>query len=62
MFQLKNSKLRVQFSKRYYRFQDTVSNGIIPDFYIKPNWETLKNGIDSNLQWIIEDIKQNQNK
>lgn len=62
MFQLKNSKLRVQFSKRYYRFQDTVSNGIIPDFYIKPNWETLKKGIDSNLQWIIEDIKQNENQ
>lgn len=61
-FQLPNSKLRIQFSKRYYRFQDTVSNGIHPDVHIKPNWETLKKGIDSNLQWILEDIKQNENQ
>ena len=60
MFQLKNSKLRVQFSKRYYRFQDTISNGIIPDVHIKPNWKTLNNKIDANIKWILDDIKQNE--
>ncbi|MCX2745443.1 S41 family peptidase [Mangrovivirga sp. M17] len=61
-FQLPNSKLQIQFSKRYYRFQDTVSNGIHPDVHIKPNWEKLKKGIDQNLQWILEDIKLNKEK
>lgn len=56
-FQLQNSKLTVQFSKRYYRFQDTVSSGIIPDVYIKPSWKQLKKGVDSNLQWILSDIE-----
>jgi len=60
MFQLQNSKLRVQFSKRYYRFQDTISKGIIPDVYIKPDWKTIKNKIDAPLKWILEDIKQNK--
>lgn len=59
-FQLPNSKLWVQFSKRYYRFQDTVSNGISPDVLIKPNWETHKKRIDSSLQWILKDIKLNE--
>jgi hypothetical protein len=62
MFQLKNSKLWVQFSKRYYRFQDSVSNGIIPDVHIKPNWNDLKNGIDLNILWILEDIKRNESQ
>jgi len=62
MFELQNSKLQVQFSKRYYRFQDTVSNGITPDVNIKPKWETLKKGIDSNLEWILHDIKQRENQ
>ncbi|WP_299801309.1 S41 family peptidase [uncultured Maribacter sp.] len=61
-FQLPNSKLRVQFSRRYYRFQDTVSKGILPDIYIKPNWEDFKKGIDSNLEWVLDDIKFNENK
>jgi hypothetical protein len=62
MFQLKNSKLWVQFSKRYYRFQDSVSNGIIPDVHIKPNWNDLKKGIDLNILWILEDIKRNESQ
>ena len=60
-FQLQNSGLRVQFSKRYYSFQDTISNGIYPDVHIKPNWESLKQGIDSSLLWILEDISQREN-
>ena len=61
-FQLQNSKLWVQFSKRYYRFQDTISNGIVPDVIIKPNWKMIKNKIDSNIEWILEDIKQIEKK
>ncbi len=61
-FQLPNSKLQVQYSKRYYRFQDTVSQGIFPDVYIKPNWEDFKKGIDSNLEWVLEDIRFKENK
>ncbi|WP_205410241.1 S41 family peptidase [Aquimarina longa] len=60
MFQLQNSKLQVQFSKRYYRFQDTISNGIIPDVHIKPSWKMLNNKIDANIKWVLEDIKQNE--
>lgn len=60
-FQLPNSKLQVQYSKRYYRFQDTVSQGIFPDVYIKPNWEDFKKGIDSNLEWVLEDIRFKEN-
>ncbi len=61
-FQLPNSKLQVQYSKRYYRFQDTVSQGILPDVYIKPNWQDFKKGIDSSLEWILNDIRFKKNK
>ncbi len=57
-FQLPHSKIWVQYSKRHYQFQDSVSNGILPDVPIQPTWDALKNKVDLDLTWILEDIKQ----
>ncbi|NME68007.1 S41 family peptidase [Flammeovirga aprica] len=58
-FPLPNSQLWVQFSKRRYQFQDSISNGIIPDVHIQPQWENWKNKVDAELNWILEDIRKN---
>ncbi|KXX66872.1 S41 family peptidase [Flammeovirga sp. SJP92] len=61
-FPLPNSQLWVQFSKRHYQFQDSVSEGILPDVHIQPKWENWKNKVDADLTWILEDIRKNNKR
>lgn len=56
-FTLPHSKLWVMYSKRHYRFQDTVSGGIVPDVHIKPQWKDYKAGNDAVMQWVLGDMR-----
>ena len=56
-FPLPHSQMWVQYSKRYYRFQDSISNGIIPDVHIKPKWSDYQQEHDEVLAWVLKDIR-----
>lgn len=56
--ELPNSKYRVGYSTRLYRFQDTATPGVQPDVLIKSDWHSAKSGKDQALRWIMNDIKQ----
>lgn len=57
-FTLPNSEMIVTYSKRLFRFQDKVTQGIQPDVLIKYDWESYSKGIDNMMEWIINDIKE----
>ena len=59
-FTLPNSGIVVTFSKRLFRFQDNVTQGVQPDVLIEYDWKSYSNGIDNMMQWIINDIKTKQ--
>lgn len=52
-FTLPNSRLRVSYSTRYYKFQDKDTPSLMPDKLIEPVWEFYTSGRDSALEWII---------
>jgi len=56
-FVLPNSKLTVTYSKRLFRFQDHVTQGVQPDVFITYNWESYAKGIDTMMEWVIQQIK-----
>jgi len=56
-FSLPHSQMWVQYSKRHYRFQDSISNGIIPDVHIKPKWSDYQQEHDEVLAWVLKDIR-----
>ena len=56
-FTLPSSGLVVTYSKRLFRFQDQVTQGVQPDVLIEYNWESYSKGIDNMLEWVIKDIK-----
>ena len=52
-FRLPNSKLTVGYSTRYYKFQETDSDAVMPDKLIEPDWVSYKEGRDPVLEWIL---------
>lgn len=59
-FKLPNSGWEVMHSKRLYRFQETPTEGVQPDIFIRPDLESLKQGRDPQLDWIMENIRANR--
>ncbi len=59
-FTLPNSKRYVQYSKRMYRFQNNITNGVIPDHHIINDWESYSTGSDKQLAYIISLIRKNK--
>lgn len=57
-FQLPNSGWVVMHSKRFYRFQETATQGAQPDVYLAPHLDSFLQGKDAQLEWILADIKQ----
>ena len=56
-FTLPNSGWVVMHSKRLYRFQEISTEGVEPDIFIAPELESLKQGKDLQLEWIIKSIR-----
>ena len=56
-FTLPNSGMIVTYSKRLFRFQDRVTQGIQPDVLIEYDWKSYSKGIDNMMEWVINDIK-----
>ena len=56
-FTLPNSGMIITFSKRLFRFQDKVTQGVQPDVLIEYDWNRYSKGIDNMMEWVINDIK-----
>ena len=56
-FTLPNSGMIVTYSKRLFRFQDKITQGVQPDVLIEYDWESYSKGIDNMMEWIINDIR-----
>lgn len=54
VFVLPYSKLRISFSKRLFRLQETVTKGVLPDVQIEQSWEDYVRGKDTVLDKVIE--------
>lgn len=61
-FSLPNSGWKVQYSKRFYRFQDNESEGVTPDIPISMKWDMYSSGKDNQLDWILNNIQSRKNK
>ena len=64
-FRLPNSKLRVSFGIKYLKTNcsvETFGRGIMPDVEIIPTLEDRINQRDPELEWILNDIKNQNNK
>jgi hypothetical protein len=57
-FKLPNSGMTVTYSKRLFRFQEKVTQGIQPDVFIAYDWQSYSKGIDNMMQWVINDIRK----
>jgi hypothetical protein len=55
-FVLPNSGWKVMYSKRYYLFQESSSEGVQPDVLLAPDWQQFRAGTDNQLQWILNKI------
>ncbi len=56
-FTLPNSGMIVTYSKRLFRFQDKVTQGVQPDVPIEYDWKSYAKGIDNMMEWVINDIR-----
>ncbi len=56
-FVLPNSKLRITYSKRLFRLQETSTNGVVPDILVKPEWNAYAKGVDNVLEEVINRLK-----
>lgn len=56
-FTLPNSGLVVTFSKRLFRLQDNITQGVQPDVLIEYDWKSYSKGIDNMINWVINDIR-----
>ena len=56
-FTLPNSGMIVTYSKRLFRFQDKVTQGVQPDVLIEYDWKSYSKGIDNMMEWVIDDIR-----
>jgi hypothetical protein len=50
---LPNSRLKVSYSTRLYKFQEKDSPALMPDKLIEPVWELYTAGKDAALEWIL---------
>jgi hypothetical protein len=57
-FELPNSKLVITYSKRHFKLSETVTEGIQPEVNIYPTWKDINNNIDTELTWIVNDLKK----
>lgn len=57
-FTLPNSGRVITYSKRLFRFQEQVTQGVQPDVLIKYDWENYSRGIDNMMEWIINDLRE----
>lgn len=57
-FALPNSKLRITYSKRLFRLQEMITEGVQPDRLIKYDWESYSQGVDNVLNEVIENLSQ----
>ncbi len=57
-FTLPNSEVTVTYSKRLFRFQEKIAQGLQPDVLIEYDWQSYSKGIDNMMKWIINDIKE----
>lgn len=55
-FVLPNSKLRITYSKRLFRIQEMITEGVQPDRLIKHDWESYSQGEDNVLNEVIESL------
>tara|TARA_R110002012_G_scaffold54189_14_gene139042 strand:- start:11348 stop:12589 length:1242 start_codon:yes stop_codon:yes gene_type:complete len=58
-FTLPNSGMIVTYSKRLFRFQDNITQGVQPDVLIAYDWASYSKGVDNMMEWIINDIRNN---
>jgi hypothetical protein len=56
-FTLPNSGMIVTYSKRLFRFQDNITQGVQPDVLIAYDWESYSKGIDNMMVWVINDMR-----
>ncbi len=56
-FNLPNSNLRITYSKRLFRIQETATEGVQPDVLIDYNWESYAHGKDNILEQTVKKIK-----
>lgn len=52
-FFLPNSNLKVSYSTKYYKFQESDTSALMPDKLIEPSWESYKSGGDNVMEWIL---------
>ncbi|WP_412986403.1 S41 family peptidase [Pontimicrobium sp. IMCC45349] len=57
-FKLPNSGMTVTYSKRLFRFQEKVTQGVQPDVLIEYDWQSYSKGIDNMMEWVINDIRK----
>ncbi|MDQ3798837.1 MAG: hypothetical protein M3384_05260 [Acidobacteriota bacterium] len=50
---LPNSRLRVAYSTKYYKFQEKDTPALVPDKLIEPVWEIYTAGRDAAMEWIL---------
>jgi vacuolar-type H+-ATPase subunit F/Vma7 len=58
-FKLPNSGMTITYSKRLFRFQEKVTQGVQPDVLIEYDWQSYSKGIDNMMEWVINDIRKN---
>lgn len=56
-FQLPFSGWTVMYSKRLYRFQEADTQGVQPDVLVAPVWDAFKHGVDNQLEWVLQALK-----
>ena len=44
------------YSKRLYRFQESISDGVQPDKFLAQEWKAFSDGRDNQLEWIMKSI------
>lgn len=57
-FDLPNSGWKVMHSKRLYNFQDKATDGVQPDVYLPEDWNSLAQGKDNQLEWVVNNIQK----
>nr|WP_284731263.1 S41 family peptidase [Glaciecola sp. XM2] len=51
---LPSSKLRITYSKRMFRMQETATVGVVPDIHIEQNWDDYSKGVDNVLEDVVD--------
>lgn len=54
-FTLPNSQRKINYSKRFYRFQDQAAPGLQPDVLVRTTWADMRRQVDAPLEWVLAD-------